>query len=97
MADTNEVVTTITELTESLALATSKLNTVASLAGKVGTETDRLLVTIKDLQDAINNQTEVPAAIVTALAAATTQAQAVSGAVAAVETAVTTVDQKVED
>lgn len=86
----DKVMATQKEIADQLTAANEALTAVGAGVTKIGTETDGLLQKIKDLEDAINNQTNATPELVAAF-------EAVKATVESLGTLVTSVDDKVPD
>jgi peptidoglycan hydrolase CwlO-like protein len=97
MATQKEIAADIAALTQSVKDIGTTVDTAVVEINKVGAETDKSLQLIKDLQDALANQTNASPELVDAVAALTTQVGTLSTSVGAAKAAVQAVDDKVPD
>lgn len=80
-----EILMNIDELKSAIQAANDKIAALTPVVTKISAETQSLLTKITELQDAVNNAGNVPQEVVDAVAALSTQADAVSTALAGVD------------
>jgi len=97
MANQKDLTADVARLTDQLTTTNARLATLTTAVTKVGTETDGLNKTIKDLQDALANQDNASPELVAAVEALKAQAATQATAVDNLSTGITAVDDKVPD
>jgi len=97
MATQADIVTQLNAATQNIAAISTAVDAAVVEINKVGVETDTSLKLIKDLQDAINNQTNATPELVAAAQALADQVGVAAASATAAQSAIQVVDDKIPD